>query len=140
MQRDLNGQMLYTVQIILSPNSPGTAGIGTNVSLCQLRLWLCNAYIKAADNDSSRRILKVNLCHTGNKTVQKSDDDVFRFAHTPIKISFRYRYGSVDSLQDAKAPAVEVSQVIEGNHQSPTVSAANSSSIPPLTLCYVNCD
>ena len=124
---------------MLSPDSPGIAGIGTNVTLCQLRLWLCNAYVKAA-NDNSCRILKVNLCHTGNKTVQKSDDDVFRFAHTPIKISFRYHCGTVDSLQDAKAPAVEVSQVIEGNHQSPTVSAANSSSIPPLTLCYVNCD
>ena len=104
--------MLHTVRIMLLRNPPGMAGIGTNVRLHQVRLWLCTAYVKAADDDSNRRILKVDLCHTGNETIQKSDDVVFCFAHASINISFRYYCGLIHSLQDAKAVLRDVRQVI----------------------------
>ncbi|KAL6718463.1 hypothetical protein ACLMJK_004554 [Lecanora helva] len=123
---------IYTTNIPLSPDSPGMAGIGSNVRIRQVRLWLTNAYVDAAVDTSGRRILTISLTHTGNETIQKTDTKTFTFTHSPVKINFRYHCGGVQALADAKAAAVFGQQVIENDYQNPTVSSANAAAIAPL--------
>ena len=130
--KDEKGKLVYSTNILLSPDSAGMAGIGSNVRIKQIRLWLANANVDVAADSSDRRILTITLSHTGNEIIQKSDTKAFKFAHSPVRISFRYHCGGVRSLQDAKTTAVFGQQVIENDYQNPTVSSANASAIAPL--------
>lgn len=53
-----NGKMSYSVDIKLSPDPPDMAGLGTNVRIRQIRLWLAKAYVNPAFDDSQRQIIK----------------------------------------------------------------------------------
>lgn len=129
---DGKGRLNYSVNIPISPESSGMAGIGTNVRIRQIRLWLANAYVDPAMDDSHRQIMTITLTHTGDEIIQKSDTQSLSFNHAPVKISFRYHCGNVKSLENAKAAAVDGEQVIESEMEMLTISARDQSAIAPI--------
>lgn len=130
--KDDKGKAVYSTSIMLLPESPGMVGIGSNVRIRQIRLWLTNAHVDAAADGTKRRILTITLTHTGIESIQKSESKTFIFEHSPVNISFRYHCDRVHRLQDATTKVVDGQQIIENDYQNPKVSNEDASSMAPL--------
>lgn len=130
---DKGSSSIYTVSIRLEPgNQPFGTG-RADIRITQVRLWLAGVVVD--EDDTHRRLLQVEIAHTGDETFEDSNHSQFHFAHDLVNIQFSYDTAKAQTIEEFDSKVVFGKQGIESNwsggDQKPT--ATSFAAIGPFT-------
>lgn len=85
-----------------------------DIRLSQIHLWLLGADV--APDPAGRKLLSVQLIHSGEDDIQDGKGDHHRFSHDPVTIQFEYDARHVDTIAHAVSKHVFSKQQIQDDH------------------------
>lgn len=109
-----NGMEYNLLLAVHTTNDQDTFQGRIDIRLSQIRLWLLGADV--SPDPSGRKLLSVQLIHSGEDDIQDEQGNDHKFSHDQVTIEFDYDSGKVDSIAHAISDYVFSKQQIQDDH------------------------
>lgn len=125
--------LFLTIDPIIDQN---TFQARIDIRLSQIRLWLIGADV--APEPTGRKLLSIQLIHSGDDDIQDERGIEHKFSHDPVAIRFDYDAGKVASADDALSRHVFSRQQIQDDHYiGDSVTKSSIAALGPYTTWRV---
>ena len=129
--------MEYNLFLTIDPvTDQNTFQARIDIRLSQIRLWLIGADV--APEPAGRKLLSVQLIHSGDDDIQDERGTEHKFSHDPVAIRFDYDAGKVATADDAVSRHVFSRQQIQDDHYiGDNVTKSSIAALGPYTTWRV---
>ncbi|KAJ5360022.1 hypothetical protein N7517_009213 [Penicillium concentricum] len=122
----------YTTYLRLNPATYTEFGDRIDIRLSEVRLWMLGVNLDA--DVTGRKILSVELIHTGEDIIQDTHRKDLKFSHDQVTIGFDYDVSKVTNLNEARTKNVFSKQNIQNDHYIGDKAGKNSiAALGPFT-------